>query len=698
MSDISAENSDIFPACVFTRAQSRAFDNVETLADSFFSESVSEVVCPVDSGSSSQQGEKVPNIFTDNLQIEWKISRDQLVEAQKADPSLLKYFTIVGKLGKMPDKSVTYFMESDVLMRNWRSRQDPELYSAVQIVVPVGYRQHVLSLAHDSPWAGHLGITKTYSRILKHFFWPGMKTDVSKYCRSCHVCQITGKPNQMVPPAPLCPVPAVGEPFEKVLVDCVGPLPKSKTGNQFLLTIMCTATRFPEAIPLRKITAQSVTQALLKFFSTFGLPRIIQTDQGNNFLSKLFAQVLKTLNIQHVVSSSYHPESQGALERFHQSLKSMLRSFVWTVVKPGMKEFLLLCFAAREAVQESLSFSPAELVFGHTVRGPLKLLKESFLTSGTVDKPTNLLDYVSKFRERLHQVWDLAKRKIKMSQESMKKTFDKKAIPRSFSPGDKVLALLPVPGSSLTAKFSGPYTVKRKLSDTDYAIETPERKKKIRVCHINMLKEYFSRFVPGEDADAKLAPVVAVSILPDPSPYDDGLNFHSQTLPSARLSNTEALSTLPSQLDHLTVEQQDDLISLIREFPSIFVTFLFKLLFCSHDIKVITDTPIKQHPYRVNMAKRSVMKQEVEYLLEHGFAKPSVSPWSSPCVLVPKPDGTFRFCTDYRKVNAVTLSDSYPLLVGTMCRIILVQLVLFSKLDLLKGYWQVPLTPEASEI
>ncbi len=110
----------------------------------------------------------------------------------------------------------------------------------------------ILCLAHDHQLAGHLGVTKTYNRILSHFFWPGLKKYVAHYCRTCHTCQIVGKPNQSIPPAPLTPIPAIGEPFEHVMVDCVGPLPKTKSGNQFLLTIMCVATRFPEAIPLRK--------------------------------------------------------------------------------------------------------------------------------------------------------------------------------------------------------------------------------------------------------------------------------------------------------------------------------------------------------------------------------------------------------------------------------------------------------------
>ena len=87
-----------------------------------------------------------------------------------------------------------------------------------------------MNLAHDNPLAGLLGIRKIYDPILRHFFWPGLKGDVRRYCKSCRVCQVAGKPNQTIPPAPLYPIPVVCEPFERVLVDCVGPLPHTKSG------------------------------------------------------------------------------------------------------------------------------------------------------------------------------------------------------------------------------------------------------------------------------------------------------------------------------------------------------------------------------------------------------------------------------------------------------------------------------------
>lgn len=182
-----------------------------------------------------------------------------------------------------------------------------------QIVVPAVYREEILGLAHDHNFAGHLGVNKTSDRILGYFFWPGIKRDIAKYCKTCHLCQLVGKPNQVIPPAPLQPIPVFSEPFERVILDCVGPLSRMKSGNQHLLTIMCTLMHFPEAIPLRRITAPIVIRALLKFFSLFGLPKVVQTDQGTNFLSKVFQQVMQQLKTRLVVTNlSLKARSKGS--------------------------------------------------------------------------------------------------------------------------------------------------------------------------------------------------------------------------------------------------------------------------------------------------------------------------------------------------------------------------------------------------
>ena len=161
-----------------------------------------------------------------------------------------------------------------------------------------------------------------------------MRRDVAKFCQSCHTCQMVGKPNQKIPKSCLQPISAIDEPFSCVIVDCAGPLQKTtKLGNQYLLINMCSSTRFPEAIPLRNIKAKGIVKALIKFFTLVGLPKYIQSDQESNFMSGIFQQVMYDLGIKQITSSAYHPESHGALERFHQTLKNMIRSYCFDTDK-----------------------------------------------------------------------------------------------------------------------------------------------------------------------------------------------------------------------------------------------------------------------------------------------------------------------------------------------------------------------------
>ena len=212
------------------------------------------------------------------------------------------------------------------------------------------------------PVAGHLGIRKTQARFMAHFYWPKLHQDVVEFCKTCHTCQMVGKPQPSIKPAPMIPIPAFDEPFTRVLVDCVGPLPRTKTGHQYLLTIMDLSTRFPEAIPLRKITAKVVVEALMQFFTRYGLPKEVQSDQGSNFMSGVFQEVLRELGIKQLKSSAYHPQSQGALERYHQTLKNMIRAYCEDFPEDWDKGIPFLLFATRDSPNESTDFTPFELV------------------------------------------------------------------------------------------------------------------------------------------------------------------------------------------------------------------------------------------------------------------------------------------------------------------------------------------------
>ena len=116
---------------------------------------------------------------------------------------------------------------------------------------------------------------------------------------------------------------------------------------------MYASTRFPEAIPLRNIKAQTVVDALKKFFLIFELPKSVHLDQSTNFMSGLFQQVMYELKIQQYSSSAYPPESREALERFHQTLNIKIKTYCFKMEKCWDKGSHLIMFAARESVQES---------------------------------------------------------------------------------------------------------------------------------------------------------------------------------------------------------------------------------------------------------------------------------------------------------------------------------------------------------
>ena len=138
---------------------------------------------------------------------------------------------------------------------------------------------------------------------------------------------MVGKSNQVIPKAWLQPIPAFDELFRRIVIDCVGPLPKTKSENEYLLTIVCAPTVFAGAITLRNIKTKTIEKALIKFFTFVGLPKSVQSDQSSNFMFDVFQQVMHKLGITQYRSSEYHAESQGALGRFHQTLKYMIRSY-----------------------------------------------------------------------------------------------------------------------------------------------------------------------------------------------------------------------------------------------------------------------------------------------------------------------------------------------------------------------------------
>ena len=168
---------------------------------------------------------------------------------------------------------------------------------------------------------------------------------------------------------------------------------------------------------------------------------------------------------------------------------------------------------------------------------------------------------------------------------------------------------------------------------------------------------------------------------------------------STKLKNSDIFNNLDDKLKHLLQSQRKDLKEILTEYKELFPDVPSQTDMIYHDVDIVNDaTPIKQHPYWLSPAKQKSLKEEVEYLLENNLIKPSRSNWSSPCILVPKPDGSYLLCTDYRKVNNVTKSDTFPIPRMDDCIDRIGNTKYVTKFDLLKGFWQVPLTERAKEI
>ncbi|XP_063586253.1 uncharacterized protein LOC134763615 [Penaeus indicus] len=617
-----------------------------------------------------------------------------LIEAQKSDESLMPLRNAAMSKSEIQSLSSGYYLNTGILMRKYRPPEVPATDSwneVFQVVVATCYRSKVIGLAHDLG-GGHLGIKKTLDKVIRYFYWPGVKSDVTRYCRTCDICQRVGKPNQVIPPAPLKPIPAFEEPFSRVNIDCVGPFPKTKSGNRFLLTLMCASTRYPEAIPLKRATSRTIVPVLINFFTQYGMPRVLQSDQGSNFWSVMFQEVMKLLHIKQFSATAYRPQTQGALERYHQTLKSMLTKYCQETGNEWDLGVPLMLYAIRCTKQESLGFSPYELLFGRDIRGPMKLLYESWIG---MENSVCLSDYVEKMKTRLQHLQKFAHENLESAQWSMKEIYDRKAAEREFAVGEKVLLFLPVRKQPLTAKYQGPFKVLEKINDINYIIATPGRRKKKKVVHINLLKKYHSR---RPDA------VTALCVISGPEERGDTTisnEMESEFVVGEvgfKLQNSDILKNPASKFSHLPHEQQQDILCVLQEFSDILGDVPRQTHLVTHDVKLVDGAiPVKQAPYRMSPYKEKIMEEEVSFLLKNGLAELSESEWASPCALVPKSKG-WRMVTDYRRVNELTKGDCYPL--PRILDIIdsIGESKFITVLDLLKGYYQVPLSPEARQI
>jgi hypothetical protein len=649
---------------------------------------------------------KVPDLSV--LDIEPK----ELAALQKEDSTLQHLYTSVVDIEPTSHNKPYYMLETNILFRFFPKGDKV----TKQIVVPQGLRDTILHTAHDAIFAGHCGIKRTLQRVLNSFHWPGVTNAVVKYCHSCDICQKTVQKGR-IPCAPLHKMPLITVPFQKVAIDLIGPFQPSSTGNRYVLTIVDTATRFPEAIPLRKIDTVSVAEALLTVFSRVGLPQEILSDCGTQFVSDMMKEIYRLLSISSVTTTPYHPQSNGMVERFNGTLKSMLRKVTRMEPQEWDRYIPALLFAYRELPNETLGFSPFELVFGHSPRGPLDLLAGKWTGTSCQEDASNVYQYVYELHNKIKDTCELAQEHAGENTDRYKQFADRKAKMRSLSVSDKVLVLLTDEHSKLRVLWKGPFPVIKKISAVNYEINMDGKNK---VFHINMLKQYTDRVnvainqsVENNETTDMTDTVPNISDILSPEFVPDIQYRHHQQRQEKTESASVGLLTdtvpdlsipLPTLSvqgetfedvvisDHLTQTQTAQLKSVLKEYQDILTDKPGTVIGVEpHTIHLNSDKPIRIKPYPLPFAKKAVVEKEIQVMLDLGVIEPSTSPYSSPVVLVGKPDGSVRFCIDYRQLNKLTVFDAEPIpdIEELLCQ--LSEGRYFVKIDLTKGYWQIPM-------
>ena len=490
----------------------------------------------------------------------------QLAEEQKADETLQQAWEAT------EEKGSEFECKNDLLYHR-TGKQEEEL----QLAVPTTQRKKLIRLAHTDPMAAHIGQKRTSEKLFRRYWWPVLCQDVKRFIQECVECQ------RAVPmrksKAPLRMMPVFSTPFNRLAADIVGPLPLSERKNRYILTIMDCSTRNPEAVPPRRVDVASVADALLQFFCWFKLPKELLRDRGSNFTSTLMEETLERLGVKHVKSSPYHQETNGMIERWHGTLKTMLRK-----AGKGKKEWDLLLpvllFAYRDAVHESTGFSPFELTFAWHVRGPLDAVREQW--EGMEKFPVAVADYLTTLYERMVEISEIAEKKDLEVKEKTKKWFDRNTIGRRFEVGESVLVLIPERKSKLEVVYSGPYTVMEQVSPVTYKLDLRGQHGLGLVVHINLMKKW----------NTPTAQVLSVTLLTDEEEPDQGEIIMIEP------GGDEA----PVLDDSLNAEQRQEVSALLQEFATVFSHLPGKTELTFHEIRTAGATPIRMPPYRITMA------------------------------------------------------------------------------------------------
>lgn len=359
----------------------------------------------------------------------------------------------------------------------------------IQAVLPPSLRKEIMYEYHDQKTAGHFAFHRTLLNIQKRYYWPNMSKEILEYCKSCMVCAKNKKNHVTVRPL-LRPIDIANAPFDVITVDHLGPLkPASLQGNKYILVITDLFSKYVDCIALPDCSAKTSARAIIdRIFYEHGAPKCIISDRGSSFTSKIYRHIMKELNIKLHYSTSFHPQSDGASERWNRSLITMIRHYIndghndWEdLLKP-------LRFAYMNSVHSSTNETPYFLVSG---RDPVMLI-DRILDSVQTNRITPQ-DYRSQLMENLHKAYTLVRHNLVEERKHQKKQYDKRARDLKYEIGDKVLLDIrrvpPDKSKKFMPRFEGPYRILKVYENGTVDITGNGVEKRVNACRIKPLFE-----------------------------------------------------------------------------------------------------------------------------------------------------------------------------------------------------------------
>lgn len=207
---------------------------------------------------------------------------------------------------------------------------------------------------------GHEGIERTFKRISERYTWKNMRQDIKQFIEKCTECQKNKILSKNKIPLKITPSTS-SKPFEKIFLDILGPLPTTKKNNNYILTIQDDLTKLFIAKAIPDATAETTCRAFLESaICVYGVPKELVTDRNTNFISKLFQTLCKLLHVSQIQTTAYHPQSNGALERCHRTLKEYMRTYVCENLDDWDENIQYFAFTYNITIHSSTGFSPHE--------------------------------------------------------------------------------------------------------------------------------------------------------------------------------------------------------------------------------------------------------------------------------------------------------------------------------------------------